>query len=134
MLRSLPLACTAPTLANVKHEIEPAGETVARVRHPHKQFTPEQIIATVRWLVGEIELRGEEAAARRLNLDVVVSRAARVELRHNGAKAECTVGTGNDVTTISKADAVVLALVIGVPEIDHRAAQRAAAARQNKAG
>ena len=121
-------------LADIEHEIEPTGESVAPVRHPHQQFTPEQIVTAIRWLVGEIELRGEEAATRGLNLNVVVSGAARVDLRHYGAKAECTVETGNNVATISKAGAVVLALVISVPEIDHRAAQRPAAARQNKAG
>jgi hypothetical protein len=38
------------------------------------------------------------------------------------------------MATISKTGVVVFALVVGVPEIDQRAAQRTAAPRQNKAG
>src|SRR5262249_10953545 len=60
-------------------------------------------------------------------------RAAGVERRHDGAKAERTVGRGDDMASISETDVVVLAFVIGMPEIDHRSAKRAAASRQHKA-
>src|SRR6516164_8243938 len=60
-------------------------------------------------------------------------RAAGVERRHDGAKAERAVGSGDDMATISETDVVVLAFVIGMPEIDHRSAKRAAASRQHKA-
>ena len=68
-----------------------------------------------------------------MNLDVIVPRAAGVERWHDGAKAERTVGPGDDMATISETDVVVLAFVIGMPEIDHRSAKRAAASRQHKA-
>src|SRR6266480_2213160 len=72
-------------------------------------------------------------AARCLDLEVIVPRAAGVERRHDGAKAERAVGPSDDMATISETDVVVLALVIGMPEIDHRSAKRAAASRQHKA-
>jgi hypothetical protein len=50
---------SVPALADIENKIEPAGETVAGVRHAHQQFAPEQTVALVRRLVGEIELRGE---------------------------------------------------------------------------
>src|SRR6516162_11604673 len=61
-------------------------------------------------------------------------RAAGVERGHDGAKAERTVGRGNEMAAISETNVVVLAFVIGMPEIDHRSAERAAASRQHKAG
>src|SRR6266566_6499605 len=72
-------------------------------------------------------------AARCLDLEVIVPRAAGVERRHDGAKAERAVGPSDDMATISETDVVVFALVIGMPEIDHRCAKRAAASRQHKA-
>src|SRR6516164_2281351 len=72
-------------------------------------------------------------AARRLDLDVIVPRAAGVKRRHDGAKAERAVGSSDDMATISETDVVVLAFVIGMPEIDYRSAKRAAASRQHKA-
>ena len=38
------------------------------------------------------------------------------------------------MTAISKTGAVVFALVIGMPKIDHRSAKRTAAPRQHEAG
>ena len=42
-------------------------------------------------------------------------------------------GPGDDMATISETDVVVLVFIIGMPEIDHRSAKRAAASRQHKA-
>src|SRR6516225_233747 len=41
-------------------------------------------------------------ATRRLNLDVIMPRAAGVERRHDGAKAERTVGRGDDMAAYRK--------------------------------
>src|SRR3974390_3765244 len=59
-------------------------------------------------------------------------RAAGVERRHDGAKAERAVGPGDDMTTISETDIVVLASLISMPEINHCFAKRPAASRQHK--
>src|SRR5215831_16000781 len=64
---------------------------------------------------------------------MIVPRAAGVERRHDGAKAERAVGPGDDMATISETDVVVFALLISMPEIDHCSTKLAAASRQHKA-
>src|SRR3974390_1604017 len=59
-------------------------------------------------------------------------RRAGGEPRHDGAKAEPAIGPGDDMTTISETDIVVLASLISMPEINHRFAKRPAASRQHK--
>jgi hypothetical protein len=68
-----------------------------------------------------------------LNLDVVMPCATRVGRWNDGAKVESAVRPGDDVATISETDVVVFALLIGMPEIDHCSAKRAAASRQHSA-
>ena len=124
----------AQVLADIQDEIEPAGEAVACIRYPHQQFALEKTVARVRWFVGKIELRGQETAARRLDFDVIVPRAARVDGGHNSSKAVCAVGSGDEMAAISKTDVVVFALLVRVPQIDHCSEKRAAASGQHKAG
>jgi hypothetical protein len=123
----------ASVLTDIEHEIELSSETVADVRYPLQQFALKQAITQVRWFVGEIQLRGEQTAARRLNLDVIAPCAAGIELRRDGVEAKCAVEPGGDMATIAETDIVVFALVISMPEVDHRAAKRATASREHKA-
>ena len=97
--RTLPAQGTdANVLTDIEHEIELASETVADITPlPHQQFGLKQAITQVRWLVGEIELGGEQAAARRLHLHVIVPCAAANELWHDGAKAKSAVEPGGDM-------------------------------------
>jgi hypothetical protein len=60
-------------------------------------------------------------------------RATRVERRYDGAKVESAVSSGDDTAPIPETDVVVFALLIGMPEIDHCSAKRAAASRQHSA-
>src|ERR1700746_3650055 len=62
--------------------------------------------------------------ARRLNFDMVVPGAAGIERRHDSVKAERTVQFGDHMATIAKADIVVFAILIGMPEINHRSPNR----------
>src|ERR1700720_218113 len=64
---------------------------------------------------------------------MVVPRAAGIERRHDGVKAERTVRLRNDMATIAKADIVVFAILIGMPEFNHRATNRATSLGQDKA-
>ncbi len=121
-------------LTNIEHEIEAAGETLAGVCDPHQQCLLKETITPVRRLVGEIELRGEQAASRCLNLDVIMLGAAGIDRRHDRAEAKSAVGPGGDMAAISETGSVIFALVIGMPEVDHSAAKRAAASRQHKTG
>src|SRR5690242_17404442 len=65
---------------------------------------------------------------------MVVPRAAGVGRRHDGVKAERTVWLGDDMATIAKANIVVFAILIGMPEIDHRSPKRATTPGQRIAG
>lgn len=121
-------------LTDIEYKIETAGEAVAGVCDPQQQFVPEQAVSKVCRLVGKIELRGQQAAARCLDLDVIMSCATRVDCRHDRAKTERAIGTCDDMAAIAEAGIVVLAFLVGVPEIDDRAAERTATSRQHKAG
>ena len=79
-------------------------------------------------------MRGQKTAAWRLDLDVIVPRAASVDCGHNGSKAVCAVGSGDDMSAISKTYVVVLALLVRMPQINHCPGKRAAASGQHKAG
>src|SRR5262245_32140837 len=61
-------------------------------------------------------------------------RAASVDRRHNGAKPERAVGPGDDMAPISEAVVVVFALLVCMPEIDHRPLKWAATSGQHEAG
>src|SRR6516225_1644684 len=61
---------------------------------------------------------------------MVVPRAAGVDRRHDSVKAERAVGSSYNVATISETGVVVFALLISMPEIDHRSSNCAAASRQ----
>jgi hypothetical protein len=78
------------------------------------------------------QISGIDSSARRLNLDMVVPRAAGVDRRHDSVKAERAVGSSYDVATIPETGVVVFAIVISMPEIDHCSANCAAASRQHE--
>src|SRR6476660_639363 len=121
-------------LTDIEHEIEPAIETLAGVRYLHQQCALKEAVTLVRGFVWKIELRGEETAARRLNLDVIVPCAAGIDRWRDGTETKSAVGPGGDMAAISEAGIVVFALVVRMPEGDHSAAKRATGSRQHKAG
>src|SRR4029078_606295 len=59
---------------------------------------------------------------------------AGIDCRHDRAEAKSAIGPGGDMTTISEAGVIVLTLVVRMPEINHGAAKRTAASRQDKSG
>src|SRR6516164_3260157 len=119
------------TLAHVEHEIEPRGEDALGLGHAHHQLAAEQSIAAVHRLIRKIELSGEHALLRRLHLDMVVAGAAGVERRQDGAQAVAALGIGEQMPAIAKAGVVVLAAIVGMPEVEERLRDGAAGARQN---
>src|SRR5215203_4317361 len=56
----------------------------------------------------------------------------RINCRHDRMKVKSAVCTGDDVATIPKSSVVVFAPIVGVPEINHCAGERAAASCQNE--
>src|SRR5262252_3126748 len=95
------------------------------------QFAAEQSIAAAHRLVRKVELSGEHASLRRLNLDVVVAGASGVERRQDRAQAVAAVGVGKQMPAIAKADVVIVAALVGMPEVEESARDRLAGAREN---
>src|SRR4029079_13400900 len=60
--------------------------------------------------------------------------AAGIDCRHDRAEAKSAIGPGGDMTTISEGGVIVLTLVLRMPQINHGAAKRTAASRQDKSG
>ena len=67
------------------------------------------------WLVGEIELGGQHRSVRRLDLYVIVPRAARIEAGHDGAEGVAPLSVGKDVAAQAEALVVIFAVVVGLP-------------------
>src|SRR5215472_18423313 len=118
-------------LAHVEHKIEPRDEPVTSLGHSHHQLAAEQSVAAVHRLIRKIELGGEHALLRRLHLDVVVAGAAGIERRQDGAQAVATLAIGEQMPAIAKAGAVVLAALVGMPEVEERLRDGPAGTRQD---
>ncbi len=74
-----------------------------RRRNPHHQLPAEEIVAAISFLIRKIELRRQHGFAGRLDLDVVVAGAARIEPRQNGAKSVASVRVGEDMAAQAEA-------------------------------
>ena len=62
-----------------------------------------------------------------------MSRAAAIDAGHDGLEPEAAVGVRELVAAQPEAPVVVLTLVVGMPEVEQRAADRVAAAREHPA-
>src|SRR5258706_5727071 len=96
-------------------EVEPslAG---ALAGHAHLQVRAVETIAAVAGLVPEGELRGENALAGRLYLDVDMPRAPGGFRRNDGLQAVAAPGLGELVAPVAEAQDVLLALPAPAPE------------------
>jgi tripartite ATP-independent transporter DctM subunit len=92
----------------------------ARLRRFHHQLGPVEEIALVAFLTRKIQLGREDAATRRLHLDVEVARAARVQRRHDRLQPVAALRVGVLVPAVAEAAVVVLALLVRVPELQKR--------------
>src|SRR5882672_4692065 len=122
---------TRPCLAHVDDEVEARRHAGARGRDTHQQLAMEEVVAGVGGLAGKIELGGQEPLARRLHLDMIVPGAAGIEPRLDGAEAIAALLVGEHMTAIAEAAIVIGAAVVGMPQINERALDRPAAAREH---
>src|SRR6266581_8443930 len=114
-------------------EVEPSL-VGALAGHAHLQVRAVETIAAVAGLVPEVELRGENALAGRLYLDVDMPRAPEVFRRNDGLQAVAPLGVGELVAAVAKAKVVVLAVLVRVPEIEQRVRHRTASGREDLPG
>src|SRR6187402_961406 len=113
-----PRRVQARVLAHIQDEIEASGDRSLVLGGAYQQLSTEQLILPDARLAREIELRGEHPAALRLYLDVEVARAPRIVARHDGAEAEAPVRVGELVGAQAEAGIVVVALGVGVPQVE----------------
>src|SRR3954466_9908514 len=89
--------------AQIKHEIETAGERPFVLGGPHQQFAAEQAVLAVGLLAGKIKLRGEKATRRRRDLHVEVARAALIDAGRDCAETVAPVRIGAHMATQAEA-------------------------------
>src|SRR4029453_2216779 len=121
----------AECLAHIDDEVEARRHAGARAGDLHQQLAMEEAVAGVEGFAREVELRGQEPLAGRLHLDVIVPRAPGIEPRLDGAEAIAALRVGEDMAAIAEAAIVVVAALVRMPQIDERALDRTAAAREH---
>src|SRR5882757_1807722 len=124
----------AAILPIAEHEIEAGVDTVAGLRGPHQQLLAKQAVAAVCRLVREIKLGGQQPSCCRLNLQVKVAGAAGIDRRHDGAEAVAALGVGVLVAAQSETRVVVVAGVVGLPQVEQRMRHRLAGRVEHEAG
>src|SRR5213596_1321958 len=77
-----------------------------------------QPVPLVARFAGEVELGREDPPAPRLDLDVEMPSAARVETRHDGREPVAALGIRILVAAAPEPFVVVLPVVVGVPEVE----------------
>src|SRR5262245_25411734 len=117
-----------------QHEIKTASEPALVLGGADQQFPAEQAVGTVLGLAREIELGGQHASAARLHLHMEVAGAGGVGAGHDAAQPEASVSVGELMAAQAEAGIVVLALVVGLPEIQQRTRDRLAIACEHEAG
>src|SRR2546425_529188 len=110
--------------ASVEHEMEASAARLLLRVDGHEELGSEEPVPPVARLAGEVELRGQHAPAARLNLDVEVPCPAGVEAGDDGREPATAFVIGELMAAQAETFVVVLARVIGMPEIEQRAGNR----------
>src|SRR5213075_848628 len=101
---------TRPAVETARSRDDEVEGALAASAHAHDELGVERAVALVLRLVREIELRREDAAARRLHLDMDVARAAGVHSGQDRLQAPAPVGIGELVAAIAEGPIVVVAV------------------------
>src|SRR4029077_7950521 len=123
----------AEVLAHVEHEIEAPGERTRVLGGTDQQLLAEQAVFGVFRLARKVELRRQQAPAWRRDPHMEMARAALVGTRHDRAEAVASVSVGAHMAAQPEAGIVVVALGVGLPQVDQRVRYRAARPRQHEA-
>src|SRR3954468_20163859 len=117
-------ALMPPTIRprSAQDEPEARAAPVADAADVHEQRAVENVVGAVARLAGEVELRREDLPVRALHLDVDVARAAGIEAGHDRPQREAPARIGELVPAQAEAVVVVLAVRVGLPEVEQRAA------------
>src|SRR5579871_1131693 len=96
----------------------------------HQQRARKIIVRQISRLVWKIKLRGEDISERSRNLEMVMARAARIKTRHDGIEAITSGFVRKQMTAIAETGFIVIAVFVGVPQVENGARHRFASARQ----
>jgi hypothetical protein len=114
-------------------KVEGGCEEPRIARYVYEKRALEKAVPCVCLFAGEVELRREDRAARRLNADVNVAGAALINARDDGCDAVGAVCVREKMTAIAKALQVVSAPGVRVPDVDESACDWLAARGQDAA-
>src|SRR5262245_6116854 len=119
----------------VEHEVEARGLDLGfLVAHPDDERARVDEVALILGLAGEVELGRQHRVPGGLDLDVEMASAARVDARHDGLEAVASLLVRELVATEPEAPVVVLALGIGLPDVEQRSRDRHARGGEDRAG
>src|SRR5262245_33590015 len=113
-------------LPQIEYEIEASGKPSLVFRRADQKLATEQAVLSVVRLPGEVELRRQQPSRGWRDLHMEVARAALIGARNDGTKAIATLGVGTLMSTQAKARIVVVARIVGLPEINDSAWYRLA--------
>src|SRR5450755_2789508 len=113
--RKWPVRSGPTSLPDRQHYIEPRPQRIVRGGDLHDEFAVKEFVGEIRLFVGEIELGGQHRSFRRLDLYVIVPRAAGIEAGHDGTEGVTPLGVGKDVAAQAETLVVVFAIVVGLP-------------------
>lgn len=104
-----------------EYYIESSNERILGLGHLHHKLATKQAVRSISLFVGKIELGGQTwPLSPRLNLDVIMSRAARIKARDDRVEGKASLVIGVHVPAQAETFVVVHAIVVSMPEIDER--------------
>lgn len=122
-------------LGNIQHEIKDPGlGAVGGVAHIDEQRPVEDAVVVVLAHAGKVELRGEDGAAGRLGLDMDMLGAAGIETGDDSLQLVAALGIAELVAAQPETAVIVVALGVGLPEVELGVGHGLTAAREYEAG
>src|SRR5207302_9076405 len=100
----------------------------------HQQFLLEDGVPCVLWLAREVQLGCEDGAVGRLDLDVDVPGAARIQAGDDGDEPVATAVVGEQMAAQPVAGVVVLAVGVRLPPVEERSAYPLTRRREDGTG
>lgn len=91
-------------------------------------------ISDISGLSGKIELGGEDASTWALDLEMEMTRSARIKRGHDGVEPPAPLRVGELVSAKAEADAVIVAVFVRMPDFDKASGERPAALVEDKSG
>src|SRR5262249_21175788 len=109
-----------------QHEVERRRLALGRVPHAQDELTVEDGVARVGGFAGEVELSRQHWSFPRLYLEVKMAGALGIDAGHDRLQAITALVVRELMAPQAIARVVVVAAVVGMPDVDQRARHRLA--------